>query len=54
MVLISKGFELPFSDDLLSEISLGNWANEMRDGDIESVASVMLMDIIECIFVLCV
>ena len=44
---------VPFSDGVVSEKVLGSWAFEMRDGCIESVASVMIIYIVECSHTLC-
>ena len=44
---------VPFSDSLVSRRLLGSWAIEMRYDNIESVATVMAGDVVECVYTLC-
>ena len=44
---------IPFSNGLISGWSLGSWVIEKREGNIESVASAMIMDIVGYINNLC-
>ena len=52
-VLLSQGSEFNFFDGLASERPLGSWPLEIRHGNIESLASVMVMDIVEGTYTLC-
>ena len=44
---------VPFSDVLVIEILLGSLAIEMRNCNKVSIASVMIMETVECIYTMC-